>query len=79
MVTEVEHPLLGKMPIVNTPFQLSETPRQVQGPAPLLGQHNAEVLIQHLGYSAADVTQLTQAGVLVEEEKVRELRQKGKI
>jgi crotonobetainyl-CoA:carnitine CoA-transferase CaiB-like acyl-CoA transferase len=37
MVTEIEHPLLGKMPIVNTPFVLSETPRQIQGPALLLG------------------------------------------
>ena len=30
MVTEVEHLLLGKMPIVNTPFVLAETPRQIQ-------------------------------------------------
>jgi crotonobetainyl-CoA:carnitine CoA-transferase CaiB-like acyl-CoA transferase len=78
-VTEVEHPLLGKMPIVNTPFQLSETPRQIQGPAPLLGQHNSEVLTQYLGYAAADIARLTQAGVLVEEERVRELREKGVI
>ena len=79
MVTEVEHPLLGEMPIVNTPFVLSEMPRQVQGLAPLLGRHNTEVLMQHLGYSAADVARLTQAGVLVEEEKVRDLREKGVI
>lgn len=77
MVTEIEHPLLGTMPIVNTPFVLSETPRQIQGPAPLLGQHNAEVLTQHLSYSAADVARLTQAGVLVEGEGVQELREKG--
>jgi crotonobetainyl-CoA:carnitine CoA-transferase CaiB-like acyl-CoA transferase len=79
LVTEVAHPTLGKMPIVNTPFQLSETPRQIQGPAPLLGQHNAEVLRQHLGYPTADIARLTQAGVLMEEEKVRELREKGVI
>lgn len=79
MVTEVEHPLLGKMPIINTPFVLSETPRQIQGPAPLLGQHNTEVLTHHLGYSAVDVARLTQNGVLVEEEKVQELRKQGKI
>jgi len=79
MVTEIEHPLLGKMPIVNTPFVLSETPRQIQGPALLLGQHNAEVLTEQLGYSAADVARLTQTGVLMEEEKVKELREKGAI
>ena len=58
MVTEIEHPILGKIPIVNTPFELSETPRQIQGPAPLLGQHNAEVLTQLLGYAEADMEQL---------------------
>jgi crotonobetainyl-CoA:carnitine CoA-transferase CaiB-like acyl-CoA transferase len=65
------------MPIVNTPFVLSETPRQIQGPAPFLGQHNAEVLTHYVGYSAADVTRLAQAGVLVEEDGVTELREKG--
>lgn len=77
MITEVEHPILGKMPIVNTPFVMSEAPRQIQGPAPLLGQHNREVLTRHLGYSAEDVARLTQAGVVIEEKKVQELRAKG--
>ena len=67
------------MPIVNTPFVMSETPRRIQGPAPLLGQHNAAVLTQHLGYSAADVARLTQAGALMEEERVKGLHEKGRV
>jgi len=77
MITEVDHPLVGTMEIINTPFMLSETPRQIQGPAPLLGQHNAEILARHLDYSVADIARLTQAGVLFEEEKLQELRAKG--
>ena len=73
MVTEIEHPVFGRMEITNTPFVFSETPREVQGPAPLVGQHNAAILGTHLGYSAAEIARLTEAGVLVEEEKVKEL------
>jgi crotonobetainyl-CoA:carnitine CoA-transferase CaiB-like acyl-CoA transferase len=79
MVTQISHPLYGAMPIVNTPFVMSEAPRHVQGPAPFLGQHNAEVLKQHLGYDDGRVNQLTQAAVLFEEARVTELRQRGVI
>jgi crotonobetainyl-CoA:carnitine CoA-transferase CaiB-like acyl-CoA transferase len=41
MVTQIEHPVYGTMPIVNTPFAMSEAPRHIQGPAPFLGRHNA--------------------------------------
>jgi formyl-CoA transferase len=73
MITEVEHPVFGRMEITNTPFVFSETPREVQGPAPLIGQHNATILRTHLGYSAAEIARLTADGVLVEEEQVKAL------
>ena len=73
MIAEVEHPVFGRMEITNTPFVFSETPREVQGPAPLVGQHNATILSTHLGYSPAEIARLTKAGILVEEEKVKEL------
>ncbi len=79
MVTEIEHPLYGTMPIVNTPFVMSEAPRHIQGPAPFLGQHNAEVIAQHLGYDDGRIDQLTQTGVLFEEERIKKLRQQGVI
>ena len=77
MVTEGEHPVLGKMPVTNTPFGLSKTPRQIQSPAPLIEQHNVAILTENRGYSAKEIARLTQAGVLVEEEKVKELRAEG--
>ncbi len=62
---------LGSTP--RSSFVFSETPCEVQVPAPLVGQHNAAILSTHLGYSAAEIAQLTEAGVLVGEEKVKEL------
>ncbi|MBM4255491.1 MAG: CoA transferase [Deltaproteobacteria bacterium] len=79
MVTQIEHPVYGTMPIVNTPFAMSEAPRHIQGPAPFLGQHNAEVLKRYLNYDEGHITQLTQSAVLFEEERVKELRQRGVI
>ena len=35
------------------------------------------ILGTHLGYSAAEIARLTKAGVLMEEEKVRELAEKN--
>ncbi len=79
MIGEVQHPLLGSIPVVNTPFALSEARRQLQGPAPQLGQHNGEVLTRVLGYSTREVEQLTQIGVIAEDEKVKALRAEKKI
>lgn len=41
---EVEHPKAGKLPIPGEVIGLTETPSQLRSPAPLLGQHNDEVL-----------------------------------
>ena len=41
---QLEHPVLGKTAIPGRPFIMNESPWQLRRPAPLLGQHNAEVL-----------------------------------
>lgn len=74
MVSEIEHPAFGTMSITNMPFKLSETPAEVQGPAPLVGEHNGDVLGRYLGYSGSDVEALLGRGVLAEEDRARELR-----
>lgn len=51
MIREVEHPLAGRMRVIGSPINLSETPSEIYSPAPLLGQHNAEILKRILDYS----------------------------
>ena len=44
MIVEQQHPTAGKLRVVGVPVKLSETPGAVRTPAPLLGEHTAEVL-----------------------------------
>jgi len=44
MVTSVEHPVEGELPVLASPLRLSETPPTVRRPPPLLGEHTDEVL-----------------------------------
>ena len=51
MIREIEHPVAGRMKVIGSPINLSETPSEVRSPAPLLGQHSAEILKEILNYS----------------------------
>lgn len=62
MIVEQEHPTAGKIRVVGVPVKLSETPGRVRTPAPLLGEHTAEVL-GSLGYGDR-LDSLKQAGVI---------------
>ena len=55
-IVEVDHPMLGKIRDLGAPFKLPESPGGPRRPAPLLGQHNAEVYGELLGMTirAAD-------------------------
>ncbi|MEH7345642.1 CoA transferase [Bacillus sp. JJ1532] len=53
MVLQYEHPVGGQMKTLGFPAKFSETPGQLRMPAPLLGQHNKEILTE-LGYSDED-------------------------
>lgn len=44
MIREVEHPAAGKLKVIGSPINLSETPAEIYRPSPLLGQHTNEVL-----------------------------------
>jgi crotonobetainyl-CoA:carnitine CoA-transferase CaiB-like acyl-CoA transferase len=63
LVGEVEHPLLGHLRMVGTPFQMSETPLAIQGPSPVLGQDN-ETVLREAGYSEAEIAALREGGVI---------------
>ncbi len=49
MVETVEHPGVGPLRMLGTPFKFSGTPCGVRRPPPTLGQHTDEILTQELG------------------------------
>ncbi len=61
--TEVAHPALGKTTVPGRPLVLGESPWRLRRPAPLLGEHNAEVLGE-LGYLEGDLLKMSEAGVI---------------
>ena len=71
---EIEYPELGTIGVVSPPYKFSETPASVRGPAPQLGEHNHEVLIENLGFTAAQVEALADQGVIYESEGARKRR-----
>jgi crotonobetainyl-CoA:carnitine CoA-transferase CaiB-like acyl-CoA transferase len=63
-LTELEHPVLGKVRDLGAPFQLPASPGGPTRPAPLLGQHDAEVYGERLGLDAAALAELRSAHVI---------------
>jgi CoA:oxalate CoA-transferase len=64
MFVELEHPLAGKIKLINFPLKFSETQPELKTPAPLLGEHNKEVLSELLGYSDEKIMNLMKKGVI---------------
>lgn len=63
-VVETEHPLLGRIPIVNRPVRFPGSPQPVPSAPPLLGQHTDEILCKVLGLSAQQIAQLRDGGIV---------------
>ena len=53
MIVEVEHPVAGHLKMAGLPIKMSATPGAVERPAPLLGQHTAELLKEIIGWDEA--------------------------
>ena len=60
---DISHPEAGDLKYPGRPFIMNESPWSVNRPAPLLGQHNGDIL-GGLGYSGDDVVRLQQQGVI---------------
>ena len=58
MIREVEHPVAGKMKVVGSPINLSETPPEIESPAPLLGEHTELVLKDILNLTETQIVEL---------------------
>lgn len=61
---EVDHPVAGPLPYTREPFRMAASPAEPVRRAPLLGEHTAAVLRQHLGLSDADLDDLKEQGVI---------------
>lgn len=46
MIEEIEHPVAGRIKALGIPVKLSKTPGKIQKAAPILGQHNEEILAE---------------------------------
>ena len=51
---ETEHPVIGRVKVPAELFRMSPSGYQLRMPAPLLGQHNAEVYSEGLGYNRTE-------------------------
>lgn len=58
-----EHPLAGRYRLIPPPARFSRTPASVRRPAPVVGEHNREALLE-AGLSDEEVTELERLGVL---------------
>jgi crotonobetainyl-CoA:carnitine CoA-transferase CaiB-like acyl-CoA transferase len=65
MIRRVPDPVLGEVTIPGFPFKFGAIPELPDLRAPLLGEHNAEVLRERLGLDAARIAELAKSGVLV--------------
>ena len=64
LYNDIDHPALGAEPIFNLMWGLSKTPSAVRRHAPLMGEHNRQVLCDTLGLSEDEVAGLEKRGVV---------------
>ncbi len=62
-VVEVEHEAAGKMVMTGAPISLNGDVRQTAPPAPELGQHTEEVMLE-AGYSWEDIVRIRDTGAV---------------
>ena len=64
MISTVEHPTLGDIPLVHQPVRFSGADRQFQRPPPALGEHTRELLASLLGLGAEEIDALADEDVI---------------
>ncbi|HEX7856489.1 MAG TPA: CoA transferase [Sphingobium sp.] len=64
MVVETEHPVLGRIPIVNRPIKYVNEPQPVPDAPPVLGQHTDAILADVLGLDGEQIAKLRASGVV---------------
>lgn len=61
---EVEHPIMGNHRLPTLPFRFAGVPRWVTRSAPMLGEHNEEVLRTVLGLNDDEIADLAAAAII---------------
>jgi crotonobetainyl-CoA:carnitine CoA-transferase CaiB-like acyl-CoA transferase len=64
LLIDVPDPILGSVKLVGPALKMSGHPEPVTQPAPLLGQHNTEILAEALGYSEEQIAKLKADAVI---------------
>ncbi|MCR9256331.1 MAG: CoA transferase [Alphaproteobacteria bacterium] len=64
MVVDLDHPKAGPVQALGLPIKFSGTPGAITCPAPLLGQHTAEILAE-IGYSPAEIETIRADGAAI--------------
>ena len=64
MLLEMDHPTIGKLPLVGSPLKFSDTPVEYKLPPPRLGEHTEDILTGLLGYSSEKIIDLKESGVI---------------
>lgn len=64
MVQTVKHKVAGEVKMPGVAVKLSETPGMIESAAPLLGEHNEEILKEYLNMSNEDINSLKEKGVI---------------
>jgi crotonobetainyl-CoA:carnitine CoA-transferase CaiB-like acyl-CoA transferase len=59
-----EHPKHGQVHNLASPINMSETPASYRKPAPELGQHTEEILLEY-GFRPEDIVRLKEQGIIV--------------
>ncbi len=63
-VRTIHDRILGDLDVPGFALRFSEFPDTLDLQAPLLGEHNAEILIQWLGYTTDEIQELERKGIL---------------
>ena len=64
LVVEVDHPKIGKVKLLRSPFRFSDTPVTPRVRPPLYGEHTREVLTDVVGASEQEISGLQEEGVI---------------
>lgn len=64
MLEKIAHPEFGDIVVARSPLRYLGTENTVLRPSPMLGAHNADILVDWLGVPHADLSALQQDGVL---------------